>query len=449
MLSKLKMFLKSHRNNFFVRFLYKIKNCRDAILGFFKDLSSRKRLKKLQKKFSYISKERKLNGKINVVFLVANPNTWNKLKPLFDEMNQKERINTFILCCPEPNKQDTSTTYNYFVSNGYKCIDARTGDGFDGETKKAGEWFDLKQLNPDYVFYSEPYNHYLPKIYRSNAVSKYAKVCLTIYGIMLSKDFIKMVHHQFYRDVYCYYASNVDDCEININYYKKNHKMGIQKTKYLGYMAFSDIVNAEKKESKSFEFSKNEQRTMWTPRWTLDESLESGSNFFKYKDVLFKYAEENPDFDILYRPHPMALDNFIKTGKMSVEEVNEFKQKCSDMPNVSLDDQKEYSASFWKTNFLVTDSSSIIVEYFVTGKPIIFCDTLSNCTDYLPYFRKLLESCYIISNEQELIQKINDLRAGKDELKDLRKQYFTEFFGDDLLSIAGKIADDVIDDFSK
>lgn len=30
-----------------------------------------------------------------------------------------------------------------------------------------GEWLDLKQLNPDYVFHSRPYNNFMPKPYTS------------------------------------------------------------------------------------------------------------------------------------------------------------------------------------------------------------------------------------------------------------------------------------------
>ena len=50
------------------------------------------------------------------------------------------------------------------VERGYSVIDA-----YDEETK---EFFDLKKLQPDYIFIPRPYDWYLPLQYQSKELSK-------------------------------------------------------------------------------------------------------------------------------------------------------------------------------------------------------------------------------------------------------------------------------------
>ena len=439
MFQKIKNLLKKHKNNIFVRMLFKMKQKYNNFKLKLENQKSIKRLKRLSKRKPIQDR------KIRVVFVVVNSNTWNKLKSLYYEMLNNDKIDVKIVCCPEPYKEDTSITYNYFKNNGYDCIDARVGEGPWNALENKGKWFNLKNLEPDYVFYSEPYNIYLPKKYKSNEVSKYAKICLTMYGMILSLKFMKDLKKSFFSDVYCYYASNNDDKSVNEEYFKTAHDLKLQKTKNFGYLAFEDVIKNKNINSESWNFSKNKIRAIWTPRWTLDESV-GGSNFFRYKDVLFDYANKNADIDLLFRPHPMAFDNFIRTGKMTVEEVAEFKKKCEISKNINLDSQKEYNHTFWGSDFLITDNSSIIVEYFITGKPIIYCVTENFEVEYLPYFKKLLSSCYIVNNEEELINKINDLKENKDDLKELRDKYISEIFGDDFESISKRITKDIVED---
>ena len=101
-----------------------------AVLKHFKsniaDVQSRRRIKRVSRRASLQSKSRK----IRVLFLVIDSNTWNKLKPLYDAMRQRENIELKIVCMmPMPKQQDTSVTYRYFKDHGYDCIDARVGDG--------------------------------------------------------------------------------------------------------------------------------------------------------------------------------------------------------------------------------------------------------------------------------------------------------------------------------
>ncbi len=57
-------------------------------------------------------------------------------------------------------------------------------------------------------------------------------------------------------------------------------------------------------------------------------------------------ADNNPNMDILLRPHPLMFKNFIGKGIMSEIEVDEFNESCLSRENIRVDLEKEYHATF-------------------------------------------------------------------------------------------------------
>ncbi len=442
-MTKVKAFFKRHSKFILFKPVFFCNNIINKLNNYIEDKKARKRIANLIKVTSAQNKDRN----IKVLFLVIDSNTWNKLKPLYDELSIKNNVEVKMVCMmPMPKKEDTSITYRYFKENGYDCIDARIGDGPWDVNDKNSKWFDIKSLTPDYVIYGEPYNAYFPKQYRSDVVSKYARICFASYGVTIIKNFLYIQPRNFCRDVYFRYATSEEEKNYIISQFKKSYDAGLQKIKYVGFMAFAEFYNAKNSISQSWAFSQNKFRAIWTPRWTTDEKI-GGSNFFRYKDVLIDYVKKHKDIDFLFRPHPMALDNFIATGQMSKEDVENFKTVCEEESNLSLDTRKYYADTFWNSSVLVGDISSILVEYFITGKPIIFCRTLNPDQQSLKFFEKILSCCYVANSEDELLHYIDMLKSGNDYLKADREKLIVELFPYDFLSVAKKIADDIICDF--
>lgn len=383
---------------------------------------------------------------IRVCFIQQDPNCWNKSRALFDLLNADPEFELSLLCVPDPFDQDTSSTLRFYREQGYDAIDARIGDGpWDTQTSQ-GQWFDIRALKPDYVFYQQPYDHYLPAVYKSSCVSKYAKICLTPYGFSLTEKFLHVVPKAFFRNLYRLYALTEPEKAANLRRFPVSHKLDLRRTFYFSPLVFADFFRSRGKESPSWAFSKNAFRVIWTPRWTTDK-VHGGSNFFNYKDLLPAYADQNPDVDILFRPHPMAFDNFVRTGEMTQAEVDAYIREYDSRGNTALDREKSYDATFWESSVLLTDISAIIVEYFVTGKPIIFCDTQNRTNAYLDFFEKILSACYIANNSQDIEKYLTQLKAGIDPLSQKRKQIAIELFGEAPQQAPQKIRQDLLTDF--
>ena len=137
----------------------------------------------------------------------------------------------------------------------------------------------------------------------------------------------------------------------------------------------------------------------------------------KYNDVLF-----------IIRPHPLMFGNFITTGEMTEQEVFGFKDYCNNKDNVVLDEKKEYVATFWQSDFLISDASSIVPEYYVTNKPIIYCNSKADFI-YIDYALELFKHSYVVNDAEELVKAFELLYNDNDFKRVEREKSIIDIFG--------------------
>ena len=352
----------------------------------------------------YIAKNKKRVKKkisssevLNVIFVVQYIPGWNKLEPIYSKMQKDKRFNPSIVCVPLNIQNhilmdnDGNDTYRYFVEHGYKAINALLDDG---------SWYDLKQLRPDYLFHSRPYNHFMPICYTSDRIVRYALICNVMYGACLANNDRKVcINKAYFKNVYSYYAFDESEKEYYEGLYRKGVKIRIQRCFPFGATGLEQLLESKNSIDSDTKFKKI---ILWTPRWSTDKYV-GGSNFFNYKDTILQLANNNTDILFIIRPHPLMFTNFLKTGEMTEEEVAEFKLHCHNGGNVVLDESKSYSDTFWNSDLLITDFSGIVPEYFITGKPIIYCHSNVDF-EYTDTVNHLIHCCYeaFDSNDIEL-----------------------------------------------
>lgn len=89
--------------------------------------------------------------------------------------------------------------------------------------------------------------------------------------------------------------------------------MKLSRAECCGIIAVENAFMAKNDACNSWNFSANSFRAIYAPRWTL-EPIWGGSSLFEYKDTFFEIADEQPDIDILVRPHPLMFDHFVEEG---------------------------------------------------------------------------------------------------------------------------------------
>lgn len=390
--------------------------------------SNLKKIKEANNNIEKRLKEKSSSGqKINILFVCHRPQLWSSFDSIFQYMVKDDSFKVTMVTIPNKKQiPGKGLRHEVYESEGaeeyFDDFPCEVIKGYDYEKKT---WIDLKQFSPDYVFFQVPYDICRPKEYQSDIVSKYARICYINYGMPFMNGMVldESTPEKYIRNSYFCFAESDD---MQSYYANKSLENAIHKRKNVintGYPKFDNADSLVGCESDSWQNHNDKLfRVMWTPRWNTEEE---NCTFFELKDYIIDYFENNNDCELLFRPHPQAFLEYIARGEMTEEEVADYKKRFEMLKNASIDNQKQYLPSFYSTDVLVSDESSIIPEYFLTGKPMIF--TYKE-THFLPYAKKMAEGFYWAKSWDEVNKYIEMLKNGNDPLKEKRQELIKEIF---------------------
>ena len=161
-------------------------------------------------------------------------------------------------------------------------------------------------------------------------------------------------------------------------------------------------------------------RVIWTPRWTTNEG---NCHFFTYKDKFLELCKNHQEIDFVFRPHPQAFREWKTTGEMNEKEQEAFRSNFG-KGNLHLDESRNYYPLCFSSDCLITDRSTMIVDYFCTGKPIIYCGSNGVHDSVIPGFEKGL---YKVETWDELQATLFNLMNGKDPLQKEREAIVRDY----------------------
>ena len=371
-----------------------------------------------------------------VVFLINFPESWNSVKSIYAESQKLSNVETYVLAVPQMNDENRkcpdirdieNAAYDFFVQNNIEAIKANQN----------GEWFDLGSINPDYVIYTRPYNVSYPEAYKSFNVCRYSKIFYIpyaysmlggemIYGV-LPEEFILSTHKVFLAN-----ESRKNECIETFPCYNNRNRY-----EYLGFPRF-DLYNSGNEERQDSRFT-----IAWMPRWTTNDLSErqKSSHFLSYYKDFLEYAEKNPDVKIIIRPHPKMFNHYLTTGILSQEEVDAFDERCKKSGNVFIDRDRDYINTIKNSDVLVADYTSLIAEFFMTGKPIVFCDTADGLN---PEGERICSNLYYAESFSQVIEKISAIQNGNDVDFAKRKSIIRELLPENSGGIGKKILETIV-----
>ncbi|MBQ8160061.1 MAG: CDP-glycerol glycerophosphotransferase family protein [Clostridia bacterium] len=387
------------------------------------------------------SKPRK--QKIRVGFMVQVPNNWAVLEPVYLAAQRDASIEPVILLMPE-------VEFSYYIKIrkvDWESTYAFGQEKFQGDAVRLYEpetdtWKDPEELGLDYVFIPRPYETYLPKMYKASHLRRLCKVCYVPYSSPLLDDYRLLYNTHFIRNLSLIFCEKQYSYDYVTNLLGPTIASKDQKVFCTGFPKFDLNQNGEGLESPLWprERSKDVQRVIWTPRWSMDPLL-GVSSFMKYKDQMVTMAGAQPQMDLIFRPHPMAKMAMIRDGWMSEETWESYLDAYRKADNMAVDQSRAYYDLMWSSDVLVTDVSSMILDYLMTGHPLIYCVTPAmNTTSDDPKMAisELLPGLYVAREFADIEKYLKQLREGYDPKKEIRRQLADEMRRD------GKIGEHIV-----
>lgn len=311
----------------------------------------------------YTIKENKSNycKKIKVRIFHNSICTWNAIESICRAFGEDEEIELkIIISC-----QKIDAAYYRFnkaseqaEKKGYVCV---SEEDYDVAIDRPDILF---LVHPDFTTKEAPfkYRKFVKMIF-------VAQMSLIRYDCASSEEFIKIMNDRFmgFRPDYWLYDSllyhEVKDCKLNCG-----------KIVEMGNAAFDNLYEACANPTIPLEWEKIRNRKCIC--WTTDHGIYGGIitkqiTFDLYAKRIFKYAKDNPDIGVIFRPHSSFIEEMLKNFYWSQEEFEELKQYINQTDNIVFDELDTYAVAFSVADAILMDGfGGILCAALPTLKPV-------------------------------------------------------------------------------
>ena len=380
-----------------------------------------------------------LRGKtpVKVVFMAIDLSLW-RYQHLYELMERDERfVPTIVLSpCPlrEAPDQDAESLRRFFDERDIPYIDYQEGQ----------PPYDIRgKLNPDIIFYTQPYEHLLSPEHDCRAF--YDKLlCYMPYAFWSSKGKLSYDLHFHNMAWRLYYSTSLHLKEAQRTATNKGRNVCV-----VGYANADDYLRADHPSPwKVMADGKRRKRIIWAPHFSIHKvtGFMPRGNFLWMADLMVRLAKDYKDeIQIAFKPHPALLTQLYQEPGWGKERADNYYEQWQTMENTQLE-AGQFIDLFMTSDAMVHDSGSFAVEYHYSRKPVMFVSKdleaiLSTQSD----FGKLAYALHYQGKDEGDISRFIDdvVLAGHDPMLPQREQFFQDY----LLPPGGKsVAQNMLDD---
>lgn len=354
-----------------------------------------KEQKKYQKRYKRILKNLKLevkNRKIRVIFLV-NESSKFKTRQLYESFEKSNHFDPVIAITlsdiqwsmsKEEQVRQLRENYNFFKQNEYNVVYA-----YDF---KLSQNLDLKFLNPDMVFFQQPY-----QLSKNQSIEYVSNFALTYYVPYYLPDYINSevdYSVSFHSLLYKYFILN-KKLKSELKLYIKNLKCDNKNIIPIGH-PFIDIIKRKCTIGKS-------NYIIYAPHWSItekgNENIINISTFNINGNKILEFAKQHKELNWVFKPHPTLKTALLRIGK-SEEEINEYYKEWESFAKCCYDGS--YLDIFNNSYALITDCGSFLFEYFCTGKPVIHLISPYSTNKPHTFLQKAFDTFYQIKSDDDM-----------------------------------------------
>ena len=355
-----------------------------------------------------IRRKVRLGGKINVLFLSSENAKW-KCQSLYNLMQESEWFNPIIGIMRqdvdikderESIRRNIDQAKDFFYANG--CVSSII---YDVERLK---YKNLRDFSPDIIFYQQPWNVASPML--PEWVSSYALPCYVPYYVP-NYIFPELAYGRPFFHYYLAYHFVLNDFEKKIGLSIRKAWKFAGTLESTGHPFLDDFfLTPIEKSQKSC--------IVYAPHFTFSHPKNSCivhySTFLEYGVYILEYAKQHPEFNWVFKPHPVLRTALLKSGVWTEKQVDEYYAEWKNIGRIH--ESGNYLSLFRETAVMITDCGSFLTEFAVTGQPIIHLINPNNKLELMPLYLTYYRVCSKDDLKRELheiLEKKNDSRRNE------------------------------------
>lgn len=274
----------------------------------------------------------------------------------------------------------------------------------------------------DLVVYGYPYEHLLPKKFHLECMRKVAKkIAYLPYGIDVSAgasvDLIAYnlpIH--FGADAIFFQSESARRRFLKKHPNAQDRVFALSTPRFdsLFYLDQRELNNPNLKEKIA-----NRYTVLWNSHFSFANN--TWSTLDRVFEPFFDFFTNNKnDMALIWRPHPNTVSYLVDSGLMTMGECIEFFDEVQ-AAGIILDLSNNHLDAFQLSDCMLTDASSLCIEYIGTGKPMVLLNNPDGMHYFDDYFNELIKFYDKTDSAQDAISLVEKFFAGQDNKKQLRK----------------------------
>lgn len=163
---------------------------------------------------------------------------------------------------------------------------------------------------------------------------------------------------------------------------------------------------------------------LWTPHFVLPGDQKMYTTFSLYCSAFLKLIERQ-DIHLIIRPHPL-LSQWIGEANPTAQSLYQQLQRASQQhTNLEWDLGHDYTLTFARSDALIADAGSFLLEYLPSKKPILYlthetCHGLNRTAEFI------YDAYDVAWCEKDIFTFVDNIVAGHDAMKVRREQVLRE-----------------------
>lgn len=379
-------------------------------------------------------------GRARVVIMAMNVPLW-KYQHLYEALKRDSRFEVTVVISPPQDfrpdlvARDVEALRHYFAEHEVDYVD------FDTTGKQPP--FDLKGLDPDIIFYAQPYEHQL--VPEHDCLNHYDRLlCFYPYSFMTGRGKLTYDLHFHNLAWRLYYPNQEILRQTQAEAWNKGRNVRI-----VGHPNGDDFAAWDGANPwKPITDSRPRKRIIWAPHFSFDDKFGQlpRSNFLWMAHFMLDLAQRYQEFvQIAFKPHPRLKTELYDHTEWGRQRTDDYYKMWQQMDNTQLE-QGAYIDLFMSSDAMIHDSASFVVEYLYTTKPVMFVSRDLNhfLTGQTAFSCQAFKQLYIGKDEKQIIDFVDQVVLGGDDpMLPQRRTFYQQH----LQPPAGKsVAQNTIDD---
>ncbi len=172
------------------------------------------------------------------------------------------------------------------------------------------------------------------------------------------------------------------------------------------------------------------RRVVWSAHHSIGNGWTNFGAFHLMADGMLAWAREEPGTEFVFLPHPALIPlSRSPASPIAGAALEYWLSAWNSLPNTGFSDDGQYMSVLAASDILVTDGLSMLVEYQLLERPIVFFER----AEHRPFNEigdLVRRGVHAVTTLPELRACVADLLAGPDPLRSTQRELMQRLFGD-------------------